>query len=309
MRNMLLINKDGLTEKEFLESYKPGNYEKPSNTVDMLLFTMDDKLMHNDVKKLSEKELKILLIKRGNHPYMECFAIPGGFVNIDEALNEAAYRELKEETSVENVYLEQLYTWGDDIKRDPRMRVISISYMALVDKNSIKPKAGDDASDVKWFSVKKEFIFSIKEKDEKKDIYNLILTSDDEENKIVYKITEKYIKNGIMPNKKSEYEPLSFSKEELAFDHVKIIDTALERLKSKIQYTPIAFMFLPKCFTLIELQKIYEVILNRTLLKESFIKKVLPMLKETDIIKENTDHSFEKCYEFNKEWKHNFLNE
>lgn len=309
MRNMLLTNKDGLTEKEFLEGYKPGNYEKPANTVDMLIFTMDDKLVHDDVKKLPEKELKILLIKRGNHPYMECFAIPGGFVNIDEALNEAAYRELKEETSVENVYLEQLYTWGDDIKRDPRMRVISISYMALVDKNIIKPKAGDDASDVKWFSVKKEFIFSIKEKDEKKDIYNLILKSDDEENKIVYKVTEKYIKNGSMPNKQSEYEPLSFSKEELAFDHVKIIDAALERLKSKIQYTPIAFMFLPKRFTLTELQKIYEVILNRTLLKESFRKKVLPMIKETDIIKENTDHSFEKYYEFNEEWKQNFLNE
>ncbi|AKN30729.1 ADP-ribose pyrophosphatase [Clostridium carboxidivorans P7] len=279
MRNMLLKNKDGLTEKEFLEGYKPGNYEKPSNTVDMLLFTMDDKLVDDDVKKSSEKELKILLIKRGNHPYMECFAIPGGFVNIDEALNEAAYRELKEETSVENIYLEQLYTWGDDIKRDPRMRVISISYMALVDKNSIKPKAGDDASDVKWFSVKKEFIFSIKEKDEKKDIYNLILTSDDEENKIVYKVTEKYIKNGIMPNKKSEYEPLSFSKEELAFDHVKIIDAALESLKNKIEYTPIAFLFLPKRFTLTELQKIYEVILNRTLLKKSFTKKILPMVK------------------------------
>lgn len=308
MRNMLLRNKDGLTEKEFLESYRPGNYEKPSNTVDMLLFTVDDKPADN-VQKMCEKELKILLIKRGNHPYMDCFAIPGGFVNIDEALNEAAYRELKEETSIENIYLEQLYTWGDDVKRDPRMRVISISYMALVDKNNIKPKAGDDASDVKWFSVKKKFMFSIKEKDVRKDIYNLILTSDDEENKIVYKVTEKYIKNGIMPNKKSEYEPLSFSKEELAFDHVKIIDTALERLKIKIEYTPIAFMFLPKRFTLTKLQEIYEVILNRTLLKENFIKKILPMVKKTDCIKENADHSFENYYEFNKDWNYSFLNE
>jgi ADP-ribose pyrophosphatase YjhB (NUDIX family) len=308
MRDMLIRNKDRLTEKEFLEKYKPGDYERPSNTVDMLLFTIDDKPVE-DVRKLPEKELKILLIKRGDHPYMGCFAIPGGFVNIDEALNEAVYRELKEETNVENVYFEQLYTWGDNVKRDPRMRVISISYMALVDKNNIKPQAGDDACDVKWFSVKKEFVSSSKDNGERKDIYNLILTSDDEENKIAYQVTEKYTKNGIITNKEPQYEPLSWTKEELGFDHIQIIDTALERLKNKIEYTPIAFTLLPQYFTLTELQRVYEVILNKPLLKSNFRRKITPMVKETDCIKENSGHRPAKYYVFNEEWEHSFLKE
>lgn len=240
---------------------------------------------------------------------MECFAIPGGFVNIDEALDEAVYRELKEETNVENVYFEQLYTWGDNVKRDPRMRVISISYMALVDKNNIKPQAGDDACDVKWFSVKKEFISSNEENGERKDIYNLILASDDGENKIAYKVSEKYIKNGIITNKEPQYEPLSWTKEELGFDHIQIIDTALERLKNKIEYTPIAFTLLPKHFTLTELQRVYEVILNKPLLKANFRRKISPMVKETDYIKGNSGHRPAKYYVFNESWEHTFLKE
>lgn len=308
MRDMLIRNKNKLTEKEFLEKYKPRDYDRPSNTVDMLLFTIDDKPVE-DVRKLPEKELKILLIKRGNHPYMECFAIPGGFVNIDETLNKAVYRELKEETNVDNVYFEQLYTWGDDVKRDPRMRVISISYMALVAKNNIKPQAGDDACDVKWFSVKKEFVSSQEADGERKDIYNLILISDDGENKIAYQVSEKYIKNGIITNKEPQYEPLSWTKEELAFDHIQMIDTAIERLKNKIEYTPIAFTLLPQYFTLTELQRVYEVILNKPLLKSNFRRKIALMVKETDCVKENSGHRPAKYYVFNEEWEHSFLKE
>lgn len=141
---MELRNKDGLTEKEFLERYKPGDYERPSVTVDMLLFTVDNK-EQEDYRKLPEKELKLLLIKRKDHPYMGKWAIPGGFVDINEAVETAVYRELKEETNIDNVYMEQLYTFGDEEddkygrkKRDPRMRVISVSHMALVSKRRFK---------------------------------------------------------------------------------------------------------------------------------------------------------------------------
>ncbi|NMM62724.1 NUDIX hydrolase [Clostridium sp. P21] len=306
MKDIQLKNKDGLTEKEFLERYTPGNYEKPSTTVDMLLFTVDDKKSY-DTEKLPEKELKILLIKRGNHPYMECFAIPGGFVNIDETLNEAVYRELKEETNVENVYFEQLYTWGDDIKRDPRMRVISVSYIALVDKNNIKPQAGDDACDVEWFSIKREFISSSKNNGAKEDTYNLILKSDTKDSEIIYKITEKCTKNGIIVNKEPNYELLNQSKGKLAFDHVQIIDTALKRLKNKLEYTPIAFTLLPEYFTLSELQSVYEAILNKPLIKEDFLIKITPMIKETDCISKNSNHKSEKYYKFNDNWQHSFF--
>lgn len=308
MRDTNLKNKNGLTEEEFFKQYKPGNYEKPSNTVDMLLFTVDDKPIE-DIRKLPEKELKILLIKRGDHPYIGCWAMPGGFVNINEALSAAVYRELKEETNVENVYFEQLYTWGDDVKRDPRTRVISVSYMALVDSSNIKPQAGDDAEDAKWFSVKKSFICTEKNDNYISDKYSLSFVSDDEKVKIGYLVTEKYTKDTIMKIKEPAYEVLEWSKNELAFDHVKVIDMGIERLKNKIEYTPIAFTLLPKNFTLTELQRVYEVILNKPLIKANFRRKIVPMVKETSYIKEKAGHRPAKYYTFNKEWEHSFLNE
>lgn len=305
MRNKELKNKDGLTEKEFLDQYKPGNYERPSNTVDMLLLTVDDKPVE-DVRKLPEKELKILLIKRGDHPYIGCWAIPGGFVNIDEGIITAVHRELKEETNIDNVYLEQLYTWGDDVNRDPRTRVISISYMALVDKQSLKPQAGDDAEDVKWVSIKKDIISSDRQGEERVDTYELVLTSDDGEVKIGYLVTERYTKKGILMNKEISYAPLCWSEEELAFDHVKIIDTAIDRLKNKIEYTPIAFTLLSKRFTLTDLQRVYEVILNKKLLKANFRRKIAPMVVETEYTANSGGHRPAKYYTFNKNWEHSF---
>lgn len=124
------------------ETYDITQYERPSVTVDVVIFSILD------------EELKVLLIKRKIWPYEGMWAIPGGFVKMDESLEEAAYRELAEETGVtsENVYLEQLYTFGHP-KRDPRTRVITVAYFALVSADKINPQAADDAEDVGWFSV------------------------------------------------------------------------------------------------------------------------------------------------------------
>jgi len=99
---------------------KLNDYPRPSLTVDLVIFT------------IAEDDLKVLLIRRGQEPFKGRWALPGGFVEIDESLERAAARELKEEVGVTNVYLEQLYTFGEP-KRDPRGRVISVSYFALVD--------------------------------------------------------------------------------------------------------------------------------------------------------------------------------
>lgn len=307
MRDLNKKNKDGLTEKEFLEKYVPGAYERPSNTVDMLLFTVDDLPVEG---KDPDKVLKLLLIKRGDHPYMDCWAVPGGFVNIDEAVSTACYRELKEETHIENVYFEQLKTFGDIVDRDPRMRVISIAYLALADKNSIKPAAGDDAADTKWFNVKKDFVSSDKSGKERIDTYRITLESDDGENKMSYKVTEKFIKNGIMSISVPSYEVENWSREELAFDHIDLINCALERLKNKIEYTPIAFNLLPKYFTLREAQKIYETILNvnKPLSRANFRRKIKKMVIETEKEKLTSGRPA-TCYIFNENWEHNFLDE
>lgn len=121
-----MINRQGLTEEQFLTTYDASKYERPSVTVDMLILTVTEEEKKN-YRKLPEKVLKLLMIKRGDHPYMGQWALPGGFVQMNESLDEAAGRELKEETNIDDIYMEQLYTWGD-VARDPRTRVISASY-------------------------------------------------------------------------------------------------------------------------------------------------------------------------------------
>lgn len=132
---------------ETSETYDVSQYERPSVTVDVVVFTILD------------GELKVLLVKRKHWPHKEMWALPGGFVDIGEGLEKAAYRELREETGVsgEDVYLEQLYTFGDP-GRDPRTRVITVAYFALVGADKLhlpdgRLHAADDAADVGWFSV------------------------------------------------------------------------------------------------------------------------------------------------------------
>jgi 8-oxo-dGTP diphosphatase len=112
---------------------------RPHLSVDVVIFS------------LREKDLKVLLIRRGHAPFQGKWAIPGGFVNADESLDAAARRELEEETEVREVYLEQLYTFGEP-KRDPRGRVVTVAYFALVGED-VAARAGDDAAAVTWRSV------------------------------------------------------------------------------------------------------------------------------------------------------------
>lgn len=286
-------NKDGLTEEEFLKNYKPGNYERPSLTVDMVLFTLGDE-EEEDIKKVPEKVLKVLLIKRNNHPFINCWAIPGGFVDINENIEEAVYRELKEETNIDNVYLEQLYTWGD-VKRDPRMRVVSTSYMALVNKDDINARAGDDAADVAWFNIKKV----IKSAEDSKIVFHIILENKEQNIKIVYEITEHMEIKGY--NKNSTFDiKLIEGERGIAFDHIKILNYSLERMRNKVQYTTIAFSLLPKEFTLMELQQVYELLLGRQLVKQNFRRWINPMVSKTDNVKSNRGYRPSSLYTLNK---------
>ena len=123
-----------------MKGYDASAYERPSVTVDVVIFSL-----HNE-------DLRVLLIQRKYEPYQGAWAIPGGFVQMGESLEDAARRELLEETAVSNVYLEQLFTFGKP-DRDPRTRVITIAYIALVPHDAIQPQAGDDAAEAAWFSM------------------------------------------------------------------------------------------------------------------------------------------------------------
>jgi 8-oxo-dGTP diphosphatase len=195
-------------------NYNPADYERPSVTVDVVIFA------------LVEDDLQVLLIKRKKQPYAHMWAVPGGFVRINESLEEAAARELAEETGVTGVYMEQLYTFGDP-DRDPRTRVITVAYFALVPYDAIDHRPGDDAAETGWFSV--------------------------------------------------------FALPELAFDHARILEYALTRLRYKLEYTSVGFKLLPDVFTLSELQQAYETILGEKLDKRNFRRKILAaeILEET----------------------------
>lgn len=116
-------------------------YPRPSITVDCVIFGLDE-----------SQQLKVLLIRRKREPYSNKWALPGGFVQMEESLEDAARRELKEETGVENVFMEQLYTFGS-LGRDPRGRVISVAYFALVNLSEHTLRADTDAEDAAWYSI------------------------------------------------------------------------------------------------------------------------------------------------------------
>ena len=209
----------------------PRDYPRPAVAVDVVLFTIRD------------ESLQVLLIKRDHPPFRGMHALPGGFVREDEALEQAALRELAEETNVRDVYLEQLYTFGA-LERDPRMRVISVVYYALVSAKGQDVRGGTDASDAAWFPA--------------------------------------------------------YKRPTLAFDHETIVELALERLRYKLEYAPVAFQLLPTRFTLTELQRVYEIVLDRSLDKRNFRRKILSLgfLQKTDEHKREGAHRPALLYEF-----------
>ncbi len=298
MQKHLLINKQGLTEEQFLAAYDASKFERPSVTVDMLIFTVTDEEKKN-YRKLPEKVLRLLMIKRGDHPYIGQWALPGGFVKMDESLDEAALRELKEETNIDDIYMEQLYTWGD-VARDPRTRVIGASYMSLVDSSTLDIKASDDADDAKWFTVSCKLYQEQKTVTEKGYIrqrfFKLSLSNDEDNLSAIVKIKKT------VEGKVTKVEREVVESNGIAFDHAKIIEYGIERLRSKIEYTDIAFNLMPELFTLTELQQVYEVILDTELLKANFRRKTADMVIETNEYTKDAGHRPSKLFKFNPNW-------
>lgn len=287
-----LRDKNGLTEEEFLARYEPGDYVRPSVAADMVIMTVTDEDEEN-YRKLPEKELRVLLIQRGGHPYLGCWALPGGFVRPTETTEQAARRELKEETGVDHVYLEQLYTFSDP-GRDPRTWVMSCSYMALIDSTKVDVKAGDDADNAAWFRLTYRMAEEKKEKSGnsriKRRTFELTLAR---EATVLHSIVEE-IRTINGSEQTMEYRIVK--QDGLAFDHAKIIACALCRLRGKLEYTNLALHLMPELFTLTQLQQVYEVILDKPLLKAAFRRKAASLVEETDRFTEKEGHRPSRLY-------------
>ena len=208
-----------------------SQYELPLVTVDIVVFTVQD------------DRLKVLLIQRKRDPFKHMWAIPGGFIHMEESLKEAAVRHLRDETNIRDIFLKQLGAFGDP-SRDPRARVITVAYYALVSSDRLQPRAKDNAENIDWFCV-----------------------------------TD-------LPD--------------LAFDHHRVVDKSLKDLKDDLETSSIAFQLLPEKFTLTELQRVYELILEKKLDKRNFRKKILAggLLQDTNETKMDGYHRPAQLFAF-----------
>lgn len=286
------------TEAEFLRTYDASAYEKPSVTADIVVFTVG-KGRRETYRQLPKRHLQILLIRRKHPPFQNCWALPGGFVQMDESLREAAARELYEETGLEPDYLGQLYTWSE-VNRDPRTRIISTSYMALVNEYNKKLKAGDDAKEAQWFDFTSriEKVETHKVDGQLEYVWDtrLIFTNGREELNALVRVTRRFrgstvaIQREIVENRG------------LAFDHAKIIEHGLEKFRHKIKYTDLLFKLVPEFFTLTELQHVYEAVLDKKISRASFRRNIADKVLETEQYVTKGGHRPSQLYMFNPCW-------
>ncbi|SJZ57728.1 8-oxo-dGTP diphosphatase [Chitinophaga eiseniae] len=213
-------------------------YKNPSLAVDLVIFGYHD------------NTLSVLLLNRKEEPFKDCWTLPGGFLQMEETFLGTCSRILKTKTGMDDVYLEQLYSF-DGLGRDPRGRVIAVGYYALINPARFNIIAGSMANDVKWFDVHK------------------------------------------MPK--------------LGFDHQDIFQLALQRLKSKILYDPVGFELLDELFTITELHELYECILETTIDRRNFRRKILDAeyVINTGTKREGLQNRHPELYKFNKKLKKN----
>jgi len=214
-------NAKGQRLEEFLEGYDPKRYDCPSNTVDMLIFRSPEPY------RSFRQPLRLLMVKRSNHPSIGFWALPGGFVNIRENLADAAARELEEETGVTGVPLIQLRTWGE-YNRDPRWRVITTAYLALVE-GELPVEAGDDAADAQWFDARLEERESKAEGDTCTQRFALQLTGEKDGLRLAAEVERTQVRRGILTD--TSYRLCG--SEGIANDHSSLIVDALLYLKER----------------------------------------------------------------------------
>lgn len=237
-------------ERDFLAGYDVSQFERPSVAVDVSLLAVRD------------GKLVTWLVRRKEHPHRGRWSLPGGFVRMRESLADAAGRVLAEKSGVKDVFLEQLFSFGAP-DRDPRTRVISIAYYALIDVKRLESLTAQRSEGICIADL------SIPWAEETGGPVDAVL--DGQELK-------------------------------LAFDHAEQLGTAVKRLRGKLAYAPIGYQLLPDQFTLRDLQLIHEAVLGRSLNKDSFRRKMLAtgQLEATGEYQSEVDHRPAEMYRFSR---------
>lgn len=210
-------------ERAFLEGYRLDRFERPSVAVDVVVLTVE------------AGALQVALYERAEHPDLGRLALPGGFIRLDESLDDAARRLLADKAGLTKVFLEQLYTFGEP-GRDPRGRIVTVAYFALVDAARLVAGSRGDARLTRR---------------------RLVVPWPGETGGPVEVVDDD---GASLP---------------LAFDHDMVLGTAVKRLRGKLDYTPVGFQLLPAEFTLRELQDIHEAVRGDVVNKDSFRRRML----------------------------------
>ena len=234
------------TEQDFLAAYDANEYPHPSLSVDVAILSLD-----LNSKPTGATRFQVVMVQRQQHPAHGKWALPGAFVGMDESLDSAAVRALVSKTGIpkisvqKDVFLEQLFTFGEP-KRDPRTRVVTVAYYALVD-HRLLTKMLPQVSEQDQFD---EIASPVK-------LLALDVPWSDEQGGVVHVLS---MEGNTLP---------------VAFDHSSILGLAVKRLRGKLNYAEVGFELLPKFFTLRQLQLVHETVLGRQLNKDSFRRRML----------------------------------
>lgn len=246
--------------------YSIENFERPSVASDCVVFGIDS-TEPDSPRNLKQRKLKILLVKRGEEPFMNHYSLAGGFLRNGETIEETALRELKEEAGVSDPKIINIGVYSKS-NRDPRGWIISCAFLALTRTVKLSTAEDSDAFDAHWLN------FEYDDSDGEK----ITLSDGDEEIVISYN------------NGKPEKNPL-------AFDHAKIIYDAFLKLRDEVINHDIIFDLMPPLFAISDLQQPYEIITGKKTSPQNFRKKMSYKIRETEFFDEKSAHRTSKLYE------------